>query len=87
MFRADLDHLNFCELAPGTPIATTRRETAALLEVPREDGGNRWCELFAVRDGTLFLERRLMPSMLTRSISAVRQDCLCYLMERLPLPG
>jgi hypothetical protein len=26
-----------------------------------------------------------MPSMLTRSVAAVRQDCLCYLMERLPL--
>jgi hypothetical protein len=86
VFRADLDHLNFCELAPGTPIATARREPAALLEVPSDEGGNRWRELFAVRGGTLFLERRLMPSMLTRSIRAVRQDCLCYLMERLPLP-
>jgi hypothetical protein len=87
VFRPDLDRLNFCELAPGTLIATARRDAAALLDVPREGGGNRWRELFAVRDGTLVLEQRLMPSMLTSSISAVRQDCLCYLMERLSPPG
>jgi len=23
-----------------------------------------------------------MPSMLTKDISVIRQDCLCYLMER-----
>jgi hypothetical protein len=86
VFRADLDLLNFSELAPGTPIAAVHRD-GDVLEVPRESGGNRWRELFGVRDGTLFLEHRLMPSMLTRSVAAVRQDCLCYLMERLPLPS
>ncbi len=87
VFRADLDHLNFSELAPGTPLATVHRD-GDMLEVPGDDGHtNRWRELFAVQDGALVLERRLMPSMLTRSVRAVRQDCLCYLMERLPLPG
>ncbi len=27
----------------------------------------------------------LMPSMLTLDSQVIRQDCLCYLMERLPL--
>jgi len=26
----------------------------------------------------------VMPAMLTRDARAVRQDCLCYFMERLP---
>lgn len=87
VFRPDLDHLNFSELASGTPLATVHRD-GDVLEVPGDDGRtNRWRELFAVQDGALVLARRLMPSMLTRSVPAVRQDCLCYLMERLPLPG
>jgi hypothetical protein len=87
VFRPDLDHLNFSELAVGTSFASVHRD-GDVLEVPGDDGrANRWRELFAVRGGALVLERRLMPSMLTRSIRAVRQDCLCYLMERMPLPA
>jgi hypothetical protein len=29
----------------------------------------------------------VMPAMLTRDERVIRQDCLCYLMERLPYPG
>jgi len=28
----------------------------------------------------------LMPAMLTRDKRVIRQDCLCYLMERISLP-
>lgn len=87
VFRADLDHLNFSELEPGTEIATVHRDDVPPLHVPGAAGENRWRALFSLRDGTLRLEPRLMPAMLTRSIAAVRQDCLCYLMERLPLPA
>ena len=87
VFREDLDHLNFSELAPGTPLARARLPARALLWVSGGDGTNRWERFFGVRDGHLVLRERLMPAMLTRSIAAVRQDCLCYLMERLPLPA
>jgi hypothetical protein len=87
IFRPDLDHLNFSELEPGTPLARVRRPTPPPLHVPGADGSNRWERLFSVRDGVLRLERRLMPAMLTCSVAAVRADCLCYLMERLELPG
>jgi hypothetical protein len=33
------------------------------------------------------LTKCLMPAMLTRDERVIRQDCLCYLMERLPYPG
>jgi len=88
VLRGDLDHLNFSELAAGTPLATVGAAARSrdLLVVPRNDGsGNRWRELFSLRGERLVLERPLMPSMLTRSERAVRQDCLCYLMERLPV--
>jgi hypothetical protein len=85
-FVADLDHLNFRELAPGAPLARVRVGCHTPVAVPDGNGGNRWREYLALRDGWLVLDRALMPSMLTRDARVVRQDCLCYLMERLALP-
>lgn len=82
-FRADLDHLNFSELPAGTKLAEVRRDDDILF-VPAEDGENRWRELFLVRNGALEVTRAIVPAMLTRSVTAVRLDCLCYLMERVP---
>jgi hypothetical protein len=56
------------------------------VRIAGDDGDNRWQDFLAVRDGWLVLARPLMPSMLTRDAQVVRQDCLCYFMERLPLP-
>ena len=83
MFEADIDHLNFREIAAGTRLATVSNACSTPLIVPAADGNNRWQELFRVRDGALYLQRALMPSMLTLDHRIVRQDCLCYLMERL----
>jgi succinylglutamate desuccinylase len=85
-FVADLDHLNFRELAPGAALARVRIGCHTPVAVPDGNGGNRWREFLAVRDGWLVLDRALMPSMLTCDARVVRQDCLCYLMERLALP-
>jgi hypothetical protein len=82
-FRYDLDHLNFRELEPGTSIGRCRNGTR--LQVTDEQGRERWPEYFAVEDGEIRLRRAVMPSMLTRKVRAIRQDCLGYLMERWPL--
>jgi len=82
MFEPDVDRLNFRELAADTRLAAVSPACSTPLLVPRADE-NRWQELFSVRDGELRLRRALMPSMLTLDHRIVRQDCLCYLMERL----
>jgi hypothetical protein len=87
VFREDLDHLNFSELPQGTPLARVRDHRHPMLFVPADDGANRWRDFFEIRDAELVLREMLMPAMLTRSVAAVRQDCLCYLMERLSPPG
>lgn len=88
VFRPDLDRLNFSELAAGTPLAGVRRAFSAPLQIQSADGENRWHDFFEIAGGQLLLRTRLMPAMLTCSDTAVRQDCLCYLMERLaPPPG
>jgi len=41
---------------------------------------------FASQEGRLTLKKSVMPSMLTLDEEIVRQDCLCYLMERVAIP-
>lgn len=86
-FSATLDHLNFRELQPGTRFAEVGRDCHTPLVVADGRGGNRWREFFAREDDAIVLRRALMPSMLTLDARIVRQDCLCYLMERLPVPA
>jgi hypothetical protein len=39
---------------------------------------------FSNDNGSLKTRLPVMPSMLTLNEEVIRQDCLCYLMERLP---
>ena len=86
VFGADLEWFNFRELPAGTVFARCNGQPAQCLEVRNEAGeevGNEYFEL----DGELVrLRRSVMPSMLTRDARIIRQDCLCYFMERHPLP-
>jgi hypothetical protein len=80
----ELDHMNFRELPAGTAFGST---THAMPLDCRDDAGRDLSgELFTTDGGTLRLRRPATPAMLTRDARIVRQDCLCYLMERVP-PG
>jgi len=82
----DLDRLNFSELPPGTVLGWARRPD--VLEVEEADGVPARHPCLAVEpDGTLAVRCPVVPAMLTRDLRVIRQDCLGYLMERLPLPG
>lgn len=82
-FRGDLDHLNFREMQPGAAFGHLAAASAArLLVVP---GGPMPLQgdYFAYADGEIRLVRPVVPAMLTTDPLAVRNDCLCYLMERI----
>lgn len=81
-----LDHMNFRELAPGTPLGRTTSHRLPL-QVTDESGAEVSARYFEIRHGQLVTRREVMPSMLTLDERVIRQDCLCYLMERYPLPG
>lgn len=83
-FRDDLDHLNFQELEMHTPFG--QAEADALPEAWNEAGENVGARFFEVVQGELRTRRAVMPAMLTKDTTVIRQDCLCYLMERYPLP-
>jgi len=81
-FEDDLDFLNFRELACGTRIGLIRPGSGAELVVLDEHGNDVAQRYFSMDGGELKLRIPVMPSMLTRDSRVVRQDCLCYLMER-----
>ncbi len=80
-FREDLDRLNFRELAAGTRLGKVHTRTWPPLEIESEQGCG-FDTYFSVYSGQLLTRTHLMPSMLTLNHTNIRQDCLCYLMER-----
>ncbi len=82
-FPAEIDHMNFHELAERTRLATTNHPDARL-EAWSEEGEDVAQFYFERRGDGLYTRVPVMPSMLTQNEEVIRQDCLCYLMERLP---
>ncbi|MET0067537.1 MAG: M14 family metallopeptidase [Candidatus Thiodiazotropha sp.] len=83
VFDADLDHMNFREVPAGTPLGLTHGDGSRVLDVRDEQGQRVLDDYFVIEEGLLCFRKRVMPSMLTKDLEVIRQDCLCYLMERL----
>jgi hypothetical protein len=87
VLRSDLDRLNFVELPAGTGLGAVAADVAAPEAVVAarseadEDVTGRY---FTIDGGELRTRLPVMPSMLTHDPAIIRQDCLCYLMERMP---
>jgi succinylglutamate desuccinylase len=81
---ADLDALNFRELAAGAPLGRVRPGAPMPLVAIDDAGRDVAPEVLALdADGVLRLARPLMPAMLTLDARVIRQDCVGYLMARL----
>ena len=83
-FIGNMDRLNFQELSAGTILAHINcKDNKACLQAINEEGEDVVEEYFSCERGMLRFSVPLMPSMLTLDEQIIRQDCLCYLMERL----
>lgn len=79
----NIDHLNFTEIAAGTAFGLVRENWPGLPVVARDSAGRDVTAAYFRRQGELLVtQRAVMPSMLTPDTRIIRQDCLCYLMER-----
>jgi len=87
VFDADLDHLNFTELKPGMCLGQVSPGSGMPLLARNESDVDVTGDYFELRDGRLLARRAVMPAMLTLDERVIRQDCLCYLMERLAYTG
>jgi succinylglutamate desuccinylase len=83
LFSRELEQFNFRELPPLTPLAQLKSPSIRL-EAWSEDGDEVADRFFENIDNRLYTRLPVMPSMLTMNEEVIRQDCLCYLMERLP---
>jgi succinylglutamate desuccinylase len=84
LLSEDLERMNFTEIAAGTVLGHVRnRPLSSLLLVQDEQGNNVADQFFDLSNGNLQITRPTMPSMLTLDERVIKQDCLCYLMERL----
>ena len=81
----DLERLNFTEVASGTTFGKVVNNQNLPLIAMSETGENVTERFFSNELGYLSIKRPTMPSMLTLDEKVIRQDCLCYLMERLAI--
>ena len=80
LLSPELELFNFRELPAGASFGQVR--SGGRIEVRDEHGRDVTRRFFTIEDGELILREPAMPSMLTADATVIRQDCLCYLMER-----
>lgn len=85
LLNADLERMNFTEVSTGTVMGTLKKISTMPLIAKDESGNDVTDNFFSFHNGNLQINRSTMPSMLTLDERVIRQDCLCYLMERIHL--
>lgn len=86
-FEENLDHLNFRELPPATRLGKVNGGASRYLLAVDHQGRDITDDYFVFSDGYVSTHKPLMPAMLTADAGVIRQDCLCYLMERVDFSG
>lgn len=82
----DIDKLNFREIPMGTTFGHIQHQAVPGLCAWNEAGEEVSARYFCIDDGAIRTTTPVMPSMLTLDPTIIRQDCLCYLMERMATP-
>ena len=86
-FIEDIEFYNFRELPAGTILGYYNQDKLPYLDIVDEKGNAVEQQFLNYLNGKIRLTTDIMPSMLTLNINIIRQDCLCYFMERFPLPN
>lgn len=86
-FRADLEELNFQELAAGCVLGDRRPGAPAGLEIVDQEGRDVTANFIETEGDSISLRKPAIPAMLTCQESIIRQDCVGYFMERYPGPN
>ncbi len=82
----DLDQLNFNELPAGTHFGHVAPGKGMPLRVTGFGEQDLSARYFTVAEGSLINSVPVMPALISTDARIVRQDCLCYLMERMNVP-
>ena len=79
----ELEKMNFEQLGTGSIFAGLNPASNAHLVVTNESNEDVTGEFFAIDNSKLVLKKNATLSMYTTNERAIRQDCLCYLMEQI----
>ena len=80
----DLERLNFTNISTGTTFGKINHVRLPII-AKNENGDDVTSRFFRYDRQQLVINRPAMPSMLTLDERVIRQDCLCYLMERIEI--
>ena len=78
-----LEKMNFQQLGRGSIFAGLNPDSNAQLLVTNESNEDVTGEFFETVDSKIVLRKNATLSMYTTHERAIRQDCLCYLMEQI----
>ncbi|GJM04605.1 MAG: hypothetical protein DHS20C09_05960 [marine bacterium B5-7] len=81
-FVKGIETLNFEEITSDTLLGKIKHNIIKPLIVMNEEGDDVFDQYFSTNDNNLVTKQAIVPAMLTIDKNIVRQDCLCYLMER-----
>ncbi|MEJ2115574.1 MAG: M14 family metallopeptidase [Gammaproteobacteria bacterium] len=82
LFTSELDKMNFSEMPANTYFGKTNSSSNIQLLAFNDDDEEIGEQIFHIEDQKILLSKPMMPAMLTLDETVIRQDCLCYLMER-----
>lgn len=82
---SDLENRNFHQLAIGSVFASIKSGSQAQLVASNESSEDVTNEFFELVNDDILLKKDIIIAMYTTNEMAIRQDCLCYLMERIQL--
>ena len=86
LFSNELDKMNFSEMPANTCFGKVQTNSTARLHAFDDNDNEVGNRVFQIKDQKIQLINSMMPAMLTLDEMVIRQDCLCYLMERMPYP-
>ena len=81
--NAELEKMNFQQLGTGSIFAGLNPDSNARLVVTNESSEDVTGEFFETVEAKIVLKKNATLSMYTTNERAIRQDCLCYLMEQI----
>ncbi len=78
-FLSDLDYRNFEEISEGTVLGYVKNPK--LISVVDDFGHEITDEYFRFEDNKLICAKSFIPSMFTKDVYVMKEDCLGYIME------
>lgn len=81
-FESGFDKLNFRELSAGTIFGKVAFDNKPKLQAWDDHEQDVSDDFFVIDNEKILLKKAVMPAMITLDKAIIRQDCLCYLMER-----